>query len=381
MSEEKENGLKAAVAALIKEYGEDAIMIASQLPDLQKVLLGIPMFDYVTDGGIPINRVIEVYGPYSSLKSYLCLLAIAAFQRYDWGNHVADVITGVELRGKRKSPYDILPISDIRVRRGYKPKNDPEYKYAVLLDMEGSYDPAWGAKLGVDNDMLIHIRPSSLNQGIDMYEAICRSEQVGFGGIDSMIASGSDGEIDKSMEDDQMAINARFWSKAARKIKAAMNTNKNLTVFAVNGYYDKVGLVFGNPEKVKNGNQFSLLKDISLRLYPHKEIKVKREDVEEIVGRHITLDNKKNKCGRPFLSNQMYFTFIDDGDLKAGETDIPQQFIDLGFKFGLITKRGAWVQYNDISISGMENFRNELIRTEALVQLKKDVYANIGVIK
>lgn len=370
------NSLDEAVKALNKKFGEKALTIASDNSNVRMIPLGIPMFDYITTGGIPVNRITELYGDYSSLKSYFSYIAIAKFQQYDWENEVPNVIESVTLK-KGKS---IIPeIKSINTVAGYKPKAAPLYKYCVLMDLEGTYDKDWGAKLGIDNNALIRIMPDSLNQAVDYLDAFLSNEDISLIVLDSMIAVGSDAEADASMEKEQMAVNARFWNKATRKIQGAINRNPedDVTLIAINGFYNKVGVAFGNPEVVKNGEQFKLAKSMSIRTTALKTIKDKVDGHDVTIGRNITLRNKKNKVGRPFLEGSLYFSFVDDGELKVGETDIKQQLIDLASMFGLLERAGTMYTLNidgeSVKGRGMADLKSKLTPT-IVNSLKELVY-------
>lgn len=238
-----------------------------------------------------------------------------------------------------------------------------------------------GKRLGIDNDALIYVQPESLNKGVDIIEALLRDEDVCLIVIDSMVAVGSDAEMDKSMEDEQMAVNARFWNKATRKMQNAINGNpeKDITLIGINAAYDKVGIAFGNPEKVKNGKQWSLAKSVSIRSTALKEIKAKSEDggKETSVGRNISLKNMKNKVGRPFLESNVYYSFVDDGLIGKCETDIYQQILDLGQDFGIIERSGAVYKFNGVKLeNGLEKTKHYLKdNPDIYEQIKEEVYA------
>jgi len=368
------DSIKLTVGALQKKYGDKIIRTGNELKDIRRVPLNIPSFDYVTTGGIIINHITELYGDFSSLKSYFMYKALGEFQKYDWANDVPGVIMGVEKPTRKGGEEKLI------LKRGYKPIKPPMRKKVALIDVEASYVKTWGKMLGVDNEELLHCIPESLNQAVDITTALLSDPEVCFIGFDSMIATGSDAETDKSMEDEQMAVNARFWNKAARKIKGFMNKNTNgaITFMAINGFYDKVGMVFGNPEVVKNGNQFKLTKDVSVRTVTLKEHKLKVEGKEIIAGRNIVLRNKKNKFGTPYLESTLYYSFIDDGFLKKGETNVLEQLIELGIQMDLIERTGHTYKFGTEKGVGMEAFKRVLHEGGGWKTLKKEVYKRIN---
>lgn len=374
--------LETTLVTLAKKYGAGIVRSASEIEEAFKVPIGIPIVDYVTTGGFPVGRITEIYGPFSSCKSYAVYKGIAAFQKVDWANMKVNAVESITYKVKKSRSKDeamegfsFSEVAKVKYRR-YKQEYEPEIKRVVLVDIEGTYDREWGSKLGIDNDGLIYVNPSSLNQAIDMIDAFLSDESISLVVIDSMIAMGCDAETDSSMENEQMAVNARFWNKATRKIQAAMNRNTNevVSVIAINGSYEKVGIAFGDPEKIKNGANFSLAKSISLKFSALKDIKAKVDDVEQVVGKNIVVRNKKNKVGRPYLDGTFYYSLVDDGYLKAGETDVVQQLIDLGIRFKVIDKSAATYTYGDLKVRGAEQLRNALIEKDLLGQLQQEVY-------
>lgn len=85
------------------------------------------------------------------------------------------------------------------------------------------------------------VRPTLLSNCVDIIQALLESEEISLVVLDSMSAIGTDEEIGKSMEDQQMASGARFWNKACRKFQAAMNSNptKESTLIVINSAYQK----------------------------------------------------------------------------------------------------------------------------------------------
>lgn len=375
------DSLKATLAALNKRYGRAVVTTGNEVEGARKVPTRVPGFDYVLGGGFAVNRITELYGDFSALKSYMCYVGMGKFQKYDWANNEPEAIVRVEL-AKKKSGEDFA-ISKIITRRGYKPVNPPQVKRVALVDIEGTYDKTWGEKLGIDNDLLLYIRPSSLNVAIDIIDALLSDEDVSLVVIDSMIAIGADAEIEASMENEQMGVNARFWNKASRKIQSAMNRNpdNDITVLAINRAYDKVGISFGNPEQLANGKAFALAKSVSVKMTALKEHKGKDESgVEVTLGRMIKVVNKKNKVGRPFLEASFYYSFVDDpaSGVNAGQTDVTSQLIELGLRLGMISRKGNYYEYGGKKALGMENFRNTLNEDVDLVNsLYKEVYSEI----
>jgi RecA/RadA recombinase len=382
------DNVNALLTELHKTYGRGVIVPASDLPEVRRIKSSIPMYNYISGGGLPINRITEHYGDYSSLKSYTAYDFLAKFQRYDWQNHEENAFMSVEWKpiktkiGKKGQEEQITVMQYVKhaLRRGYVPAKPEKLKRAALVDVEGTYDPAWGETFGIDNEALLYMSPESMAEAVDTTEALLCNEDVSLVVFDSFSAVGADTETDKSMEDEQMAINARWWNKAMRKFQAAMNRNpdRDITLLVINSAYEKVGFVMGDPEKVKNGGQLKLAKALSIRFRALKEIVGKDEDENEItIGRNIVIKCMKNKTARPFLNATFYFSFINDGSTKAGKTDIEAQIIELGIRFGMIERAGAWYEYDKCKVNGVAAFQAEMIKSAKIKKLSEQVYAKI----
>ena len=355
--------LLKTIADLNAAYGRAVVRNASDLPCVRRVRCKVPMIDYVSGGGIPINRITELYGPYSSGKSYIALLTIAEFQKYDFANDLSRGITKINYKERKivssskehgKIEHTLKVIESVK---GVKP--NAVAKRAVLVDYENTYDKKWGEKLGIDNEGLLHFVPDRGSELVDQVEALLSDPDIGLIVVDSIAAASSDLELDASMEDEQMGVNARFWNKAMRKWQSAMNSNpeQNITVIVINRPYAKLGMVFGNPEEVGSGSGLKFGKSVSIRLTPLKEISGKDEDGTEVtVGRNIRCKCVKNKTSRPFLEGDFYFSFVNDGRMKAGHVDTLGQIVTLAITKGIVKRSGAYYTYKKEKTQGREDF-------------------------
>jgi RecA/RadA recombinase len=365
--------LNEALEKFNKTMGDGIIHTASVLPPCRKVLSTIPAYNYVSDGGYPVGRVIEHLGENGSLKSYCAYDAIAQFQHYDWGNHEQNAFTSFEYTGSGAT----RELKKYTLRRGYKPKNDPIVKRVALVDIEATYTPDWGENFGIDNEGLILIRPMLLSQCVDIVQMLLADENISLVVIDSLSAIGTDDEVDKSMEDNQMASGAKFWNKAFRKLQAAMlaNPTAESSLLVINSAYQKVGIVYGDPENIRNGEQLKRTKSLSIKFKALKEISSKLEGGDAVVGKNITIKCVKSKVGRPSRDATFFYSYIDHGYNKACSTDVAGQLVDLGIRFNLIKRAGAWISYKDMKVQGIDAFSEELVVQKRLKELEKEVYA------
>lgn len=352
--------------------GDGVIHSASNIPNCRKVLSTIPAYNYITCGGFPIGRVIEHYGENGSLKSYTAYDAIAQFQHYDWANHEQGAFTEFEYSGDG----GVMELEGYALRKGYKPKKEPVARRVALVDIEATYTPDWGEKFGIDNEGLILIRPTLLTECVDIVQALLIDESISLIVFDSLSAVGTDDEVEKSMEDQQMASGARFWNKAFRKFQSAMNGNphKEATLLVINSAYQKTGIAYGDPEVIRNGEQLKRTKSVSVKFKALKKITGKTDEGDIAVGRNIAIECVKNKCGINGRTANFFYAFVTYGNVKAYHTDSAGQIVDLGMKFGLVARKGAWYSFGDTKVSGMDNFIDEIISNGSIKELEEDVY-------
>ena len=376
MAKKSLSNLNAILEKFNETMGEGVIYTASEQPNCEKIKSSIPAYNYITCGGFPIGRVIEHYGENGSLKSYTAYDAIAQFQHYDWANHEQGAFKSFEYSGDGSTKE----LTGYTLRRGYKPKEEPIARRVALVDVEGTYTPDWGEKFDIDNEGLILIRPTLLTEAVDIVQALLNEEDISLIVFDSLSAVGTDEEVGKSMEEQQMGANSRFWNKAFRKFQASMNGNphKEATLLVINSAYQKVCMVFGDPEIIRNGEQLKRTKTLSVKFKPLKKINGKTDVGDIVVGRNISIECIKNKCGIQARSANFFYAFVDYGFTKAFHTDSEGQIVDLGMRFGLVERKGAWYQYGDVRVSGMDNFVEELVKTGTIKSLEKDVNEGIN---
>jgi recombination protein RecA len=366
-------GVLALVADLNKHYDRQVIMPASQYPKEFRIPIGSPVVDYIMGGGYPVGRAVEFYGGESSTKTYHAQMAIARFQKFDWGNQELDGIEVMsyketKVRTKLKSgefvETKMYTPDKVNAKKGYK------IKYVALVDVEGSYIPEWGEYMGIDNKLLIRVIPSTGEQAIDVAESLLRNPEISLVVFDSVMVTRASGEIEKSMEDGTMGKQATMWGRGSAKFQSAMNENLGVSMILINRAYEKIGLVFGDPEVIGGGRALRHFKAISMKFVALKTDTGTVGDQEGVVlGRNIKVENKKNKTSRPLKSGLLYFCLADDPatDLKYGETDIANDMTELGVQLGVVQKKGNVYSYGRLRINGREKFVDELRRKKALL--------------
>lgn len=100
------SNLKTSIEELCKRYGKSVIVSGNDLPPVRKIATEVPAFDFVATGGFIVNQCNELYGPFSSLKSYMFMCGVAKFQKYDWANDTPNAITSVTYKNTKSRSKD-----------------------------------------------------------------------------------------------------------------------------------------------------------------------------------------------------------------------------------------------------------------------------------
>lgn len=365
--------LNANINSLRKKFGDRIIRSASEIPTVRRIpLRELPVFDYVSCGGLLLNRINEFVGENGSLKSWAMYRYIAAFQKIEWSTFTLDALT-------RFTYNKDGSIKDFRVRSEFKGKiKDPVAKRVVLIDVEGTYTAAWGEKMGIDNKGLIIVRPDRLSSAVDIAETFLADPDISLVCLDSMSAVGTDAEIDNDMEKDQMGSAPRFWNKAIRKLQSALNRNENdvVTLLVINSEYESMDQY--KPDSVRNGGQLKRSKSLSVKFRAQKDLEQKVDDKTIMIGKNVVLKTLKNKGGGPSGRTANFFYGYEDFELTAQYgTDVISQILELATKHGFITRSGAVYTYGKYKATGFAKFVTMLGETEAFNELRKQVYAEI----
>lgn len=155
IDENKQKALAAALGQIEKQFGKGSIMRLGEdrTMDVETISTGSLSLDIALGaGGLPMGRIVEIYGPESSGKTTLTLQVIAAAQRAG--------------------------------------------KTCAFIDAEHALDPVYARKLGVDIDNLLCSQPDTGEQALEICDALARSGAVDVLVVDSVAALTPKAEIE-----------------------------------------------------------------------------------------------------------------------------------------------------------------------------------------
>ena len=207
-----------------------------------------------------------------------------------------------------------------------------------------------GIILCVDiNDLLIS-QPDNGEQALDITETLVRSGAVDIIVIDSVAALVPKSEIEGEMGDQHMGLQARLMSQALRKLTGIVNKSGTTIIF-INQLRQKIGVMFGNPETTTGGNALKFYASVRVDVRKGDKIEIGSGDQREIIGNHTKIKIVKNKVAAPFKTAEFDILY-NEGISRAGD------IIEMGLKYNVIEKSGAFFSYNDLKLGqGKENAR------------------------
>ncbi len=309
MADDRSKALATALEQIEKQFGKGTIMKLGENTrmNVENIPTGSIGLDAALGiGGVPKGRIVEIYGPESSGKTTLALHIIAEAQKK--GGEVA------------------------------------------FIDVEHALDPVYASHLGVDINAMLVSQPDTGEQALEITEALVRSGAIDVVVIDSVAALVPRAEIEGDMGDSHMGLHARLMSQALRKLNGAISKSNCIAIF-INQLRDKVGVMYGSSETTTGGRALKYYASVRIDVRRIEAIKV----AGEIVGNRTKAKVVKNKVAPPFKEAEFDIMY-GKGISKAGE------IIDLGIKFDILKRSGAWISYNDEKIAqGRDNAKKYIL--------------------
>jgi recombination protein RecA len=248
---------------------------------------GIHALDLMLGGGIPIGRIMELYGDESTGKSLLAWTIAKAWQE----NGGVVVVFDTEATAPKKFMQRVgVNVDEIIYR---KPETIEELEKELLLLINVLTKADKDAKI-----LFIH---------------------------DSIAATSSEGEWEwdkkakmKVPKDHEMASRARAMSKLMRHAAGKLS-NLNAVYIGVNQVRDKIGVMFGEKTTTPGGRAIKFHASIRLQLNRGGRIDV---EGQRPVGVICNAFVKKNKCAEPFRKAPLRILWRSGFDTYAGLAEV-----------------------------------------------------------
>lgn len=293
--------LKGLRESIRKEFGGEAVCSFNELLEIPRESTDLLLLDDLLgrspngEMGLPMGRIMQIYGPESSGKSSLVQYIAGKFYK----------------RG--------LPIGYIDTENTIEPKRAKDvFGFDVF-----------------DEDLVLF---SQNDNAAQVYEMIYQMVEKGVKLIiiDTMDGLQTEAQEEANFGQAEMAQMARANSQGLRKLKRIMNTHKALMIM-VSQTREKIGVTHGETETTSGGKSILYYSSIRLRV---SKTGPYLGDKDSPTGQTMTVKSRKNKTFVPFLSCELTLDFKKGFD---GFNDVIKKATDLtkdGIAF--IIRGGAW---------------------------------------
>lgn len=252
----------------------------AEYSDVDWIPTGIQKLDSALGGGIPTKRIFEVFGPYSSGKTSLALLAVSQAQN-----------------------------------KGYT---------ALWCDQEWSWEPIYAEKLGVDVDKLLLLQEHHAEDALDEIEKYIGEHTDTFVVIDAIGALLPRQESEKTAGEKTIGGQASLVAKFCRKIVPLL-AMKNSALLVINHQFTDI---MSGALKSSGGAKLEYHKSISLSLKRKYGVTAKRASDGKVFEVVTEAEVRKNKM-HGTLGTKIDL-FMEPGAGFLVEGDLFQQVLDAG---------------------------------------------------
>src|SRR6187402_1051027 len=224
VKEKTEEGSKVdkLLDELNKKFGSGTIITGKQVDGTVEVIdSGSLMLNLALKvGGIPLNKLIEIFGLESCGKSTLVLHIIANFQK----------------AGKR----------------------------CALVNLESSFSKTYAANIGVNVNTLYIVQPETIEDAYNISVALIESGEFQLICLDSHTSGRSAKSLEGQIGDQTIAHIARINSQALNKIHPLLEKHK-ATMLAVSQLRVSIG-AYGDPNQPTGGMGYRFYSDVRLKI-------------------------------------------------------------------------------------------------------------------
>ena len=293
---------------LNKRFGVLNIKQLNELPPTKDDIIstGIVGLDIALGvGGIKKGSIVEIYGPESGGKTTLALQLCKQYQKLD--------------------------------------------KPVLYIDTERTLTRETIESVGIKekNFYLMHV--DNLEQALETCKTVAQAGIFSAIVIDSLAGLAPKVQIDGDIGDSHPCLFSQIMSEALSVLTPILD-NGGCTLIVINQIREKVGSMFGNPEKTTGGRALKFYASIRLDVRRIESIK----SMGDIVGFHTRVAVIKNKIAPP-LKNVEFDIMFGKGISVEGD------ILDQAVEKGIVTKYSSWYLYDGNKIGqGRENAKQYL---------------------
>jgi recombination protein RecA len=300
--------LNRVVKEINNNFGEGTLCLASEAKTLpvKRLLWGIFSLDCEIGGGVPLGRVIQLHGPYSSGKTTLALYLAKNVQQL------------------------------------------AKQKMVAWVDTEGVFDIEWAKQMGINLDKLLICRPQTGQRGLDIAEEVVKTHECGLLVIDSIANITPKEEIENAMEDQQIGLLARIVNKFIRKVTMALQPEglidekmrNDCIILLLNQERSTINPY--QPKTTPGGRGKDFASSVTIELRRGSWISEGTGEDKDIVGQEIYFKVEKNKTAPPQRTGLFDFYFKNTDSFKIGEIDNNKSILNYAIQHTVIQRSGSF---------------------------------------
>ena len=320
----------------IKKSAGCAAIAGMQMTDVAWVSTGLPLLDLALGGGLPLGRIVHIWGGSGEGKTCLGLWLTAQIQRQD--------------------PSAVV----------------------LYLDSERALSCAFVRLLGVDVSRLVVVEPATAEEafqametGIAEMRKAVGNDKLLFVVWDSVAASPSKAIQGGDYDNQQPGRHAAAMSIGLKKLRPVVY-NHRATLLMLNQQRMSVGVTFGTPKHPTGGQAVIFFSDVSICLALRERYKITTD--ADPYGIRVEAKVEKNRVGVPYrrASFRIYFH-------SGLVTDTPEVYPTLR-RYGLAGSAGGTIRALGGTYPSKDAFAQALLAdpallTKALDQLRKAMEA------
>gem|GEM_PF-3890794 len=293
--------------------------------------------DHACGGGIPLHRVTALFGEQSTSKTTLAKKIMIDAQKRDRLTH-------------EYIPDDFVFDEDSKLFVNEQGEFKEPYTCA-FVDLEGTYDTGWFEDMGGIDDLVYKAYPQYGEQAVDIVQKFILSGRFDVIVIDSLAAMTPIVEIEKSAEDNHMALQARLINSACRKWVSSVKKfpyKEQPTIITINQIRENIGMMFGPKDTLPGGKGQKFMTSVEIRTRKGKaehldkdKLKTLNQEMHGVVEKNKTAPPKMEYSFRLAVSD---YTPPESGDKKypipfnRGDVLEHVEIIKLCYKFNLLGK-------------------------------------------
>ena len=279
-------------ASIAKKFGKENVMsLGPRYEKVTPISTGSISLDATLGvGGLPDDRIVEIFGPPSAGKTSLCLQVVKQY---------------VTQHG-----YDRPP---------------------VYVDLERTTGLDLVSSMGLDPSKMIFCYPDTAEEALQLCQDLGKTGKVGIIIFDSIDAAQSESDTKRLMNEKGVGELPRLMSKALRSLSKVSVDNKCLYLF-INQVRTNIGVMYGNPETTSGGKALPFYSSVRLRVSS-------KPSSSQDGALAMKVKIVKNKCA-PALNKTAEFEFI-----CAKGTDKYMDLIGYCKDIGLVRFAGSAVKW------------------------------------